>query len=967
MEASTSTTFNSSSSSSQTQTLRLPHKNLFSSELFINAEISNKLHLHSTTRRIFIGPRPINWSYKKKSFFFSKSIYAEPLKIIKKNKFSQSGRNSLTSSNGIINKRERQVTFIASRDSIGPTNLSSLDYYEIISKSRSSVEIVTDSKFLVSEPQDLESGPSGGSKTSEIYYTPTEDLNTNPISLPNIKYGQTYFPSLELEGNKPGTYYTPTENLNTNPISPPNIKRGQTYFPSLEFEGNEPGTYYTPTENLNTNPISPPNIKRGQTYFPSLKFEENEPGTSHVLLSDVNSDVNSKVSERFYTPITESHNVLDEQTDQESDNENHETFPPVDENSEVNNGNKPKYVRFSESTATTKPSNTIIKQNSMLVRIYFEKESGEHLVEYLRDYDTKSYDWKELMVKLKPGGIEFYENKNKLVDRIYFTSTTKLSLFSSSDYTILITQPAKHYVKGFILNPRTISLSIQWYQTIYKLFPESVNKPIPCSLDVIIPDLDVKLRIPLCDNNNEEGGGCNNEDNKVFTLSNVRAEEVINVVLNELSEITEWDDVLNKWVKSSNLRLCWKSYEKLEWINLKENGYIWNDLLNSPQFVEQAHQLQLRPIEHYPTTVKLSDGTKLTEPPPIEGYLIKMTNNKSQNNKSRKYYFTSQNNYLFFLNPLKASPPPPPNVSTVTNEDDGIQLCDNAQQHPLIYAVSPYIQDKIVGNNDTFMKSDMKRKAKQILHATGFIDLIEIVEIKCLKNDGKIEENLEENLDDEVEGEGCLFQLLLKNGGIVSLKAYSKQTRKEWVKHLNELANYWKARLKQDVRIRIDNIKTNQSIYRENKNNNELRDHNWENFKSYADPVIWNGCILDGCRGITKSGLLYHRKHDMYQTEVITNQSIAKSYSEGPLAKLYGDGMISYDDYKETSFVIWKSKRKYYFSNDGMKVNMEKIIKYGIPGDFWIFRTRNRIEREEWVWALNVEIERLCEEENNDK
>jgi hypothetical protein len=131
MESSTtSTTLNPSNS------LRSSHKNSLSSELFINAEISNKLHLHSTTRRIFIGPKPTNWSYKKKSFFFSKSIYAEPLKIIKENQPSQSDRNCTTLSNGIINKRERRVTFIASRDSVGPTNLSSLDYYEIISRSR---------------------------------------------------------------------------------------------------------------------------------------------------------------------------------------------------------------------------------------------------------------------------------------------------------------------------------------------------------------------------------------------------------------------------------------------------------------------------------------------------------------------------------------------------------------------------------------------------------------------------------------------------------------------------------------------------------------------------------------------------------------------------------------------------------------------------------------------------------------
>lgn len=124
------------------------------------------------------------------------------------------------------------------------------------------------------------------------------------------------------------------------------------------------------------------------------------------------------------------------------------------------------------------------------------------------------------------------------------------------------------------------------------------------------------------------------------------------------------------------------------------------------------------------------------------------------------------------------------------------------------------------------------------------------------------------------------------------------------------------------------------------------------------------GCInLRDCYVYSGSSIT---EHEYYKSNLPQEQSIAKSYSQGPLAKLYGDGMISYDDYKETSFVIWKGRRKYYFNNDGMKISMEKIIKYDIPGDFWIFRAKNRIEREEWVWALNVEIERLYEEENDE-
>jgi hypothetical protein len=141
--SSSSATFDPSNSSSQTlhnyAHQNLPPKPSFtlSSDIFSNPEKSNKmsLHLHSTTRRIFIGPTPANWSYKKKSLLFSKRDFAKSLQS-PKNQSSRRNRNSSILSNGIINKREKQDTFIASRDSTGPMNLSSLDYYEVISKNK---------------------------------------------------------------------------------------------------------------------------------------------------------------------------------------------------------------------------------------------------------------------------------------------------------------------------------------------------------------------------------------------------------------------------------------------------------------------------------------------------------------------------------------------------------------------------------------------------------------------------------------------------------------------------------------------------------------------------------------------------------------------------------------------------------------------------------------------------------------
>lgn len=75
----------------------------------------------------------------------------------------------------------------------------------------------------------------------------------------------------------------------------------------------------------------------------------------------------------------------------------------------------------------------------------------------------------------------------------------------------------------------------------------------------------------------------------------------------------------------------------------------------------------------------------------------------------------------------------------------------------------------------------------------------------------------------------------------------------EWIKRLNELSTYWKARIKSDIQIRIDMFKVNEDYHHEdddNTNQDELYSH-WNNFQAYVNPTIWNWCVLNGCRGIT--------------------------------------------------------------------------------------------------------------------
>lgn len=88
-----------------------------------------------------------------------------------------------------------------------------------------------------------------------------------------------------------------------------------------------------------------------------------------------------------------------------------------------------------------------------------------------------------------------------------------------------------------------------------------------------------------------------------------------------------------------------------------------------------------------------------------------------------------------------------------------------------------------------------------------------------------------------------------------------------------------------------------------------------------------------------------------------TSQSIEKeNFAPGGyrhIPRMYADGLITNDDDESCSFSIFKSRRHENHSQ------MTKKCK----GTIYVFRARNRQEKEEWVLALNIVVERLVREE----
>lgn len=80
----------------------------------------------------------------------------------------------------------------------------------------------------------------------------------------------------------------------------------------------------------------------------------------------------------------------------------------------------------------------------------------------------------------------------------------------------------------------------------------------------------------------------------------------------------------------------------------------------------------------------------------------------------------------------------------------------------------------------------------------------------------------------------------------------------------------------------------------------------------------------------------------------------------GAVARRYGDGLETDDSEEDILFVIWY--RPHAAPNnllDG-KTQADVIPPLSSKKKVLVFRTRSKLERDAWCWALNCEIERIA-------
>ncbi|KAE8222626.1 hypothetical protein CF319_g4199 [Tilletia indica] len=185
-----------------------------------------------------------------------------------------------------------------------------------------------------------------------------------------------------------------------------------------------------------------------------------------------------------------------------------------------------------------------------------------------------------------------------------------------------------------------------------------------------------------------------------------------------------------------------------------------------------------------------------------------------------------------------------------------------------------------------FQTWQRRRQFEQIDGADGYIDLRDIYAVRTLAEvDGMQPESLQSGrvydmIQRDLGGEEHMsasddkvllrklrqFEVVHSNGRSIRLESYSAQLTRQWITHLTDLIAYWKRKERADaitlmqIQGSIDPTKFSDKAQR------ALAEKNFRNPISEEERIspllasLWNWCIVEGCRGIIRSGKLYHKR-----------------------------------------------------------------------------------------------------------
>ena len=551
----------------------------------------------------------------------------------------------------------------------------------------------------------------------------------------------------------------------------------------------------------------------------------------------------------------------------------------------------------------------IVKMEKMLVRVdstmqelppdYDENDSlktSARTVEKWREFVVvcreSTTDDAELFIQLYktrviPSKEETRIQKHSTHEIPIARKTTHVNLYSSLDKTVVIWVPWKAGTMMYILRTHSAANAVEWYTFIRR----SLGEQRATSLQVNVPDLSVTLQLDNPFNELEasiSAARANHANeaalNKTMEAEKAVASIIINRSLKMLENNPEWSDVLEAWLGKEKIGLAWKRYDRLEWVHGANEQKMYGTIA-----MQRTHELELRPKDHYLTSIKPKGEEAMNEPAPVEGFLIRLTSQKGNIRRLgkmyfKRLYFTTHNQFLCYCRPAKALPPPPPRLSLSGNAKVP-SASEIVQSTPLIYAVNPYpskdgeIEWLHEGNearkrrHDEEAYKEAERNTNTMLQAEGYINLSHIIRVQNAQRGNSVaDENVgrgedvdfHEEVEDTRRDDGKTDQfdddrtleLVMKNKLVIRLQAYNETTKNEWIHRLRKLVRYWKTRLAADVdlykTVRGQNLKQ-LDIDEESEAYIGQFGSKWEVTRSVASPKLFNMCGLSCCRAITVS------------------------------------------------------------------------------------------------------------------
>ncbi|KAI3623340.1 hypothetical protein CBS14141_004123 [Malassezia furfur] len=535
-----------------------------------------------------------------------------------------------------------------------------------------------------------------------------------------------------------------------------------------------------------------------------------------------------------------------------------------------------------------------------------------------RRYDLRSFRFTEYMVVLRPQRLELWSEATVRGRVLGHTARLKLrhvvhlehgaadvSMYSEIDGLFSVTCPRRLHKQSrttrqrlfrrhgsviLIFAARTASTASDWMWLLYR----ELGGMVPEHLYVHIPSLSVRVRVPVpplpvCGGVDAARGAPGRSADTAAewaAAASLTSGEVIRSVVRLVHAMPNWARLSEQMLAQGvQPKLAWRTGAMYNWVP-DEATYagrprFWAVLVGR-LFAWPGRQpvLEMVPSKHYPTTAKHPNGCRLSEPPALEGVVWRV---RAVSGAMSRVYFTTQESRIYMTRVARAFAP---------DVHDGVPL-DTALETP------------------SMTRAERARQQLQVRYCDGFIDLREVCAIRCVGTGVTVSTELTPTaraMAAHVYGESAraaaaaapethtLFDydgtrarldalfalpaddggvgadglhaaadrahalalrqvdLLMANGRRVTFACASAAHAREWIVRLYQLAVYWACRRKSDVWL-LSNLES----YTQPRTATGVphADRHTDELSLYSLGVLWNWCVMDGCRAARHSGWLF--------------------------------------------------------------------------------------------------------------